>query len=813
MRTLTSLLFIWIGVLGAHAQFTFQGYVLNSFNKTPVANAVIEISQQGSNSWKSSTTQANGTFTFVLFEGGVFQLRAKHISYEAYVSPAPITISSASDPYLIELIPTAGEIETTIVSAIRADRESPTTFTNLNKEEIDRLNTGQDMPFVLSQTPSAVIFSDAGAGVGYTGIRIRGVDQTRINTTINGVPLNDAESHGVFWVDLPDLASSSSSIQVQRGVGTSSNGAASFGASINLKTDAINPKPFARFQTGYGSFNTFRQTVEYGTGKLENNWGFQGRLSKITSDGFIDRASSDLSAAFFTAARYGERSLLKFNVMLGRERTYQAWSGVPQVKFQQDQEGVEQYINQLYLSDAGARLLRNSDYNTYNPYTYQNQVDDYGQDHYQAFYQYRFKNQMNFHGGLYYTRGKGYYEGLNDNFNQDTSSKLFHYNAHRQWLDNHLGGFLFSLKGSFREINWIWGGDVNRYWGFHYDEGVSPVDFNGPYSVVDNRDTAIKTTATSYLKGSKVFGGNWLATVDLQVRNVNYHFRGPDNAGNLLPQSVNLLFFNPKIGVSGDMDIGLVYATFGRSNREPVRNDFVESSPNSRPQSETLNNVELGVRGSKAAWTYAVNLFGMYYQDQLVLTGAVNDVGAYTRTNVERSSRQGIELDLGYKKDRFFAGGNIAYNQSNIVKWIEYVGVGWGGNGEIATTYENTPIAFTPEFVSSFRVGYKIAPWLEVMLQGKGVSDQYLDNTGSEDRKLEGFLVYDAVLYGKLPIQFLNQISYQVNVFNLLDRDFAPNGYTFSNIDGSGPVPVRQDFNVVYPMAGRYVMAKLILEL
>lgn len=804
---------MWFCALGVQAQFAFNGYVLNSYNKKPVPNAVVEIGQKGSNSWRSATTKADGTFTFVLYEGGNFRIRVKHISFDTYESIAPVLISKDSDPYLVELVPNTGEIEAAIISAIRAEEESPTTFTNLNKEEIQRMNTGQDMPFVLAQTPSAVIFSDAGAGVGYTGIRIRGVDQTRINTTINGVPLNDAESHGVFWVDLPDLASSSSSIQIQRGVGTSSNGAASFGASINLKTDAVNSKPFARFQTGYGSFNTFRQTVEFGTGRMDNQWGFQGRLSRITSDGFIDRATSDLSAAFFTAARYGERSLLKFNVMLGRERTYQAWNGVPQVKFNRDPEGVEDYINQLYLSEKEADDLRRANYKTYNPYTYENQVDDYDQDHYQAFYQYRFNSGINFHGGLYYTRGKGFFEGLNDDFFGDTTSKLQNYNAHRQWLDNHLGGFLFSLKGKIGEVDWIWGGDINRYWGDHYDEGVSPVDFSNPYSVIDNRESAIKTTTTSYVKGSRVFDGNWMATLDLQYRIVNYQFNGPDINGDVLPQEVILDFFNPKVGVSREMDLGLVYATFGRSSREPVRNDFVESTPNSRPDPETLNNIEFGVRGDKSNWNYAVNLFGMYYRDQLVLTGAVNDVGAYTRTNVDRSSRQGMELDLGYQKKKFFAGGNVAYNQSNIVKWTEFVGVDWGFSGEVATTYENTPIAFTPEWVSSFRVGYRIAPWLELMLQGKGVSEQYLDNTGSDDRKLDGFLVYDAVLYGKIPTGWVKGLSYQINVFNLLDQDFAPNGYTFSNIDGSGPQPVRQNFNVVYPMAGRYLMTKIVLEL
>lgn len=699
---------------------------------------------------------------------------------------------------------TKTDLQEVVVMGTKAQANNPITFQNLNKKEIDKQNFGQDLPFLLNLTPSTVISSDAGAGVGYTGIRIRGTDPTRTNVTINGVPINDAESHGMYWVNMPDMASSSQNIQVQRGVGTSSNGAGAFGASINVQTDGLNPNAYAEISSGYGSFNTWKNTVKAGSGLLSNNWAFDARLSKITSDGFIDRASSDLKSFFVSAARYGKKSIFKVNVFSGKEKTYQAWNGVSED-----------------LLKAGNR--------THNDFTYPNQTDNYQQDYYQMFYTYQFNKHIKANVGLHYTYGRGYYEEyregdkfsayklkdtlfvLNNNVIDTVTRGNF---VRRRWLDNDFYGAIFSFVYEKNKLNVTVGGGVNQYDGCHYGELIwSQYAMGGNINQHFYDGKSNKTDYNIYVKTTYKLTEKLDGFVDLQERVINYKTSGEDfSGGSYAPYNINLNynFFNPKAGLTYSVQKNAnVYVYVGVANKEPVRSDIIQASAKSLPKSEQLINYEFGFRKNWKKSAFSANIYYMDYKDQLITTGQINDVGAYNRVNVPNSYRAGIELTAGLQLIKNLKWQTtFTYSQNKIKEFTEYVD-DWDNGGQIQKQHKDVSIAFSPNIVGSSIFTYSLFAKCDIDLISKYVGKQYLDNTEDENRKIDAFFVNDIrVTYGLTVKGMFKYIGLGLQVNNIFNEKYAPNGYTYSGYSGG----VRGDYNYYYPQAGINFLTNLVLK-
>jgi len=803
------------------AQNLIRGTIIDATTEQAIAGVSL-VWDTGQNKF-STITDESGVFEIQL-NNGSYSFKSFHISYED-IDQEFIVNGPREVEYLLESnVELAEEV---LVKGIRAKKRTPVTFYDMDKAEIRDNNLGQDLPFVLDQTPAMLVTSDAGGGVGYTGMRIRGVDPTRINVTINGIPLNDAESHGVFWVNLPDIASSVSSIQIQRGVGTSTNGAAAFGASVNIKTDGVSVKPFARMTLGGGSFNTTRYGLEFGTGLIDDKWGIQGRVSGIRSDGFIDRSSSDLSSMFLTAGRYWANSLLKLVVMKGFERTDQAWYGVPQPKFNENEEALSSFIEDLGITGSYRENLLNSNSNTYNYYTYENQVDNYNQDHYQAFFTKQVNGRLSLKTAAHYTRGYGYFEEYQDTDNAFDNTAFSFYGLEnvvigsdtvrsgdfirRRWLDNHLYGLMASIQHVNREGHvFDFGVAAQQYIGDHFGEVIwAEFASNGELGDRYYENRGVKTEANSFAKYTRQINKRFTAFGDLQVRWIDYDFEGPDRNGRIIDQNDEFIFFNPKFGLGYTLTTKTyLYGSYAQSNREPIRNDYVESTPESRPESERLQNIEIGARWEGRSFYLNGNLYAMEYNNQLVLTGRLNDVGAATRENVEKSFRRGIELEGGFrlnKKLEFSANLNVSSNK--IVEYKEFVD-DWVNGGQVEILHENTDIALSPSYIANLVLNYRPLKALDLSLINKAVGDQYLDNTSSSDRKLNGFyLLHFRAMYDFQIGKSKWQLSGQAN--NILDLNYAPNGYTFGGFIGDE----RRSYNYVYPQAGRNFLFRLMLSI
>ncbi|MFN5505506.1 MAG: TonB-dependent receptor, partial [Flavobacteriia bacterium] len=578
-------------------------------------------------------------------------------------------------------------IEGIIVSGLRA-KDAPNNLT-VTKKDLQVKNFGQDMPTLLEFTPSVVTTCDAGAGIGYSGLRIRGVDASRINVTINGVPVNDPESHDVYWVNMPDLVGSIESIQIQRGVGSSTNGAAAFGASVNIKTNDLKLQPFARMDLSGGSFGTLRGTLLAGTGLLKDRFSLEARLSEIRSDGYLDRASSDLRSMGLTASYFANKSVWKAVVLTGAERTYQAWYGTPESRYRGDSLGMLDYAARNGLSAAETQNLLESG-RTYNYYTYANQVDNYKQDNYQLHFIHRFSPKLELNLAGHYTYGRGYYEEFR---NQDdlaeyglepvvvgSDSILSTDLIRRRWLDNHFVGLVYGLNYQWKPyLKFAFGGAANQYTGLHFGE-IIWAEFASNSEIYDRyyENDASKSELSSYLKTS--YNRNGLDLVlDLQYRGIAYQFLGVDQvSGNLadVTQQVTYHFFNPKVAFAKLLGPHQLFGSFGIANREPVRRDFRESTPENRPTPERMFDTELAYRLQFKKFNAQANLFWMYYHDQLVLTGQINDVGGYTRTNVDRSYRAGLELEMAYKlNDKFRIQSATTLSQNKILNFVEFIDV------------------------------------------------------------------------------------------------------------------------------------------
>lgn len=786
---------LYLVVISAWAQNSLSGKVTDSKTGEVLVGASVYTENLG----KGAVTDAKGQFVLSKLPDGEVELRVSFLGYDTF---RKVISTPYSGELEISLVGKEFLTEEFIVSATRASGTTPTTFSTVDKSEIAKRNLGQDIPILLNFTPSVVSFSDAGAGVGYTGLRIRGSDQTRINATVNGIPLNDAESHGVFWVNMPDFASSVDNIQIQRGVGTSTNGAATFGASLNFQTDTRQDEAYAQLDNSFGSFNTWRHTVKAGTGLLNNRFAVDARLSKITSDGYVDRAFSGLSSWFVSGGYYGEKNVIKLVAFSGKEQTYQSWYGLPESKLEDDR--------------------------TYNFYTYDNETDNYQQDHYQLIYTGKVGTNWKTNLALHYTYGRGYYEQFreDDDFadyglppvtiGEETieSTDIIR----RRWLDNDFYGFVGSVNyvSNDGKLDFILGGGANRYDGDHFGEIIwarvaGDTDIRDRYydnnAIKDDRNIYAKATY-EVSPGLNLFG-------DLQVRGIDYSFAGVNDDQRIVDGQESYTFFNPKFGFSYEKGNQTWYASYAVANREPTRSDFTDNPITEVPRPEKLNNIEAGLRAKSGRLTYNANFYYMDYKDQLILTGQINDVGAYIRENVESSYRAGIELDGTYQlSSSWTLGGNIALSQNKIREFTEYIDdYSTEEFQQEAITYTDTDIAFSPNVVGSAIIEYKPIKNLSLNWLSKYVGRQYLDNTANEARSLDAFFTNDLRISYTAQPRFFKGLELNLLINNIFYELYEPNGYTFSYFvpgETSGRELVTENF--YYPQAGTNFLLGLSLK-
>ncbi len=683
------------------------------------------------------------------------------------------------------------------VRSIRAGIIAPFTKTNLTKEEIEKVNFGQDLPFILNQTPGVVVNSDAGNGVGYTGIRIRGSDATRINVTLNGIPYNDAESQGTFFVDLPDFSSSVNTIQVQRGVGTSSNGASAFGASINISTNEVNKIPYASFNNSYGSFNTWKSTLKAGTGLLGDHFTADLRLSRISSDGYIDRAKSSLHSFYFSTAYLNEKSTFRFNVFSGKEKTYQAWNGVSESDVKTNRR-----INYAGMEKPDE--------------PYENETDNYTQDHYQFFIDHKFTPEIQFNTAFFLTHGNGYYEQYKEG--EDYADYNLPYPVYgsttitstdlvRQlWLNNYYYGNIFSAQYTKKRTTVTVGSSITKYDGEHFGKVIwaenGLPNFDNYY---DNN--AFKNDFSFYNKWQQQVADKWYSFVDLQYRSVRYAIDGfRDNPG--LSVDNRYSFFNPKAGITYLNKDWKAYASYSAGSKEPNREDF-ESSTDGQPDPEKLHDFEIGAEKKTKQFSYGITAYYMLYKNQLVLTGKINDVGAYTRTNIDDSYRTGIEMTVETKLSPWMnLQANLALSRNKVKNFTEFLD-DYDAGGQKSYQYSLTDIAYSPSIVGGANLQLKPVDRLAMNLTSKYVGKQYLDNTQNENRKLNAFYTQDVSLFYSLNNQWSKNATLVLQVNNIFDKKYEPNGYTYSYIYG-GELTTE---NFYFPMAGTNFMLALNITL
>ncbi|RTQ49342.1 TonB-dependent receptor [Hymenobacter gummosus] len=773
------------------------------------------------------TTDANGAFQLPAVAAGAHELRVTFVGYEALSQrlsgqPEAQQLSLALQPAAI----LTGEA---VVTAQRANNRTATAYTNVSREELNRRNFGQDLPYLLDQTPSVVVTSDAGAGVGYTDIRIRGTSNTGINMTINGVPLNDAESRGSFLVNLPDLASSVSSLQIQRGVGTSQNGGAAFGASINISTLDSRREAYAETQNSYGSFNTWKNNVQFGTGLVGKYFTFDGRLSRIATDGYVNRASSDLKSYYLAAGYQRQNTLLKFITFSGREKTYQAWNGVPEFALTGNRALAQVSIDNYEFSPEEAeRALQEGRRFSY--YTYDNQTDNYQQNHYQLHLAQGIGADWNLGATAHLTRGFGYYESYragrrfsayrlpNVIIGGDTLTRTDL--VDRKWLDNYFYGGTFALNYQPKQNDKLQatiGGAWNRFVNDHYGEVIwaryaSTGNIRHRYYFND----ATKTDYNAYARATWQILDELGVYGDVQLRHIDYRIDGVEDDQNDVTTRADYLFFNPKAGATFTVAEGQqVYLSYAIGQREPVRSDFTDRpAGDTSAKAEKLRDFEAGYRGS---WTLPLlglrstlrveaNYFYMNYRNQLVATGQLNDVGTALRTNAPRSYRTGVELNGALAlADKISLSANATFSRNRILNFRNVI-YDADYNPVVDDVARTTTISYSPSFVGAATLEGQPLKGLRLALLGKAVSEQYLDNTASQQRRLAPYQVLDFRARYSIRPSFVKEIELGLLVSNLLNREYSANGYTYGYLGASGR---QETFNFYFPQATRNFLASV----
>ncbi|QQD14941.1 TonB-dependent receptor [Sphingobacterium sp. UDSM-2020] len=797
---ISTVLFLGI-TLSVSAQNALSIKVLDNETKKSLQGASIVLTKNQS---KNLTTDRNGTSKFSGLPDGQYAITISYIGYSTEKKQIDLVQNTDLE---IFLKPRAIKTEEVLVMATRAKNNSSTTYKNISKQDIAKNNFGQDIPYLLDQTPSVVIGSDAGAGIGYTNMKIRGSDNARINVTLNGIPLNDAESMGSFFVNLPDFASSTESIQIQRGIGTSTNGAGSFGASLNIQSNTLEKEPYVEFNNSFGSYNSWKNTLKVGSGLLNNKFAFNVRLSRILSDGYIDRASSDLKSFYVDGGYYSDKHILKAIVFSGKEKTYQSWYGTPEPRLNNDVEGMKDYaVNDGYTQLETENLLNSG--RTYNKYLYKNQTDNYTQTHHQLHYTNFINEKLIFNAALHYTRGAGYYEEFRpeDDFSKynlppvisgtDTIKQTDL--VRRRWLDNYFYGTTFSFNyNPSQAIKLTWGGAANQYKGDHYGEIIwakyaSASNLGDKYYLNDAKKDDIST----FLKADFTFE-KWLLFADIQYRNINYQVKGDDDKIKGMDFKRKFNFVNPKLGITYLINENSnLYASYAYASKEPVRNDFVDLKGNN-PKPEKMQDIEAGYRFNNETFNIGTNFYGMFYKDQLIPTGALNNVGSPLRMNIPNSYRIGLEVDAAWKISAYFGWKATAgLSQNKIKNYTDET------SGEFI---KKTDIALSPATILSSEFTYRPLRSVEIALLSKYISRQYLDNSSAKVRSIDPSFVNNIRAIYNFSILGLKNIDLGLTVNNILNEKYQTNGYTWGYMDGTS----RKYFNFYYPQATTNFMLSL----
>ncbi|MBK7212013.1 MAG: TonB-dependent receptor [Bacteroidales bacterium] len=784
------------------AQHTLTGTIYNSATGAPLegANLIIRDLQKGTTSDNAGRFKLNG------IPDGSYTITISYIGFRTYEQ----SVKMFKDADLeVQLEESAILSQEAVIRATRAADNEPITFQNLRKKDLEKSNHGQDLPFLLSESVSAVSTSDAGNSIGYSSLRIRGTDLTRINVTMNGIPLNDPESHNVFWVDLPDVAASSQSIQIQRGVGTSSNGAAAFGASINLLTSSISPDPSADIEAAIGSFNSKRVSSTFNSGLINKHFNFRGRVSSIASDGFIDRAASALFSYHLSGSYVGKKSQLTFNLLSGKEKTYQAWDGVPHEIL--DTNRTFNGMGSYYDTNGNLKF-------------YENETDNYKQTHYQLLYSRILNEHLILNTALHYTKGAGYYEQYKDNDGWDSygiqpivipgpfvviNTDTIHYPdslinssdlIRQKWLDNDFAGITYSLSWQNRILESSIGGSWNIYSGNHFGKIVwSNLSYIDPeYEWYRSKST--KGDLNLYAKTTLKLTQELNLFADMQLRRINYDIEGIDDDLRIIDQTHDYLFFNPKTGLLAKLNSkNDLYLSIAVANREPNRDNFVDADPSkSIPGRERLYDFESGHRYHNKMLSISSNIYYMLYRDQLILTGAINDVGAPVMENVPESYRLGLELSSQVKilkKIQWNFNGTVSRNK--IKSYTEFVD-DWDTWSQLQFEHKNTDISFSPAVVINNSVSWEISNGFSSELISKYVSHQYIDNTQNNSRSIDPYFINSLRLSYSIQNFIFREIRFNLMINNLFNQKYESNAWVYRYYE-SGSQKVMDGY---FPQAG-----------
>jgi iron complex outermembrane recepter protein len=782
-----------------NGQNSVSGKVIDE-KGNPLLGATVVIEEHN----LGAVTNFNGVFIIEDLANGSMQMKISFIGYRTNSKLIIVRGDVNIGEITLELAPYRGREVT--ISALKASEKTPMAFTNISKDEIKQRNFGQDVPFLVGSTPSMITSSDAGHGIGYTSMRIRGTDANRINVTINGVPLNDAESQSVFWVDLPELASSTEQIQIQRGVGTSTNGAAAFGATVNMQTNLLKKDAYANYEATLGSFSTIRNSISAGTGLMHDKFAVDMRLSDLSSDGYIDRSWTDLQSYYLSAAYYSEKSSLKFITFGGFEELYQSWDGVPSYLLESDRT----YNGLGVYTDS-----------TDSVQSYDKQVDHYNQIHYQLHYARSLSNKLHLNAALHYTRGEGYYEQYESGedyafygleapiIGTDTLSETDL--VRRKNLLNDFYGAIASINYDGENSTAILGGGWNSYYGLHYGTVIWAQHFgiNSPghkwYEGIGD-----KTDWNVYGK-YYYFATDKLNTfIDLQVRGVNHDIEGTDSKNREVTQNHEFLFFNPKAGVNFEPFKGhRAFISFARANREPNRNNYTDAPVDRQPIKETLHDYEAGYSISSSHLKTGVTLYFMDYTDQLVLTGQINEVGYPIMTNVENSFRAGVEFEAAWKIiDMMQWNLNFTLSRNQIKDFTNYVD-NWSYWDDPATEpyqfKENvgtSTLAYSPSIVVNNQLIFSPVKNLEMALVSKYVGKQYVDNTANDNFKLDPYFVNDLRISYSIEPEKIEEIRLSLLVANLLNEKYESNAWLYRYYYGGSEYAL----DGYFPQAGTHFM-------
>ena len=698
------------------------------------------------------------------------------------------------------------------VISTRAKYNSPFAFTNISKSFIEKNNSGKDIPFLINSTPSTYSTSDAGNGIGYTGVRIRGSDATRINVTINGIPYNDSESHGVFWVNVSDLASSANSIQVQRGVGSSTNGGGAFGGTVSIKTGKASEDFKLKYSSSAGSYKSFKNTLELNSGLIKNKINMNLRLSKINSDGYVDRATSDLKSYYASASYYSDKTSIDLINFSGKERTYQSWWGTPEGRINNDIEEMNNVIANNGYSDEQANNLLNSG-RTFNYYTYDNQTDNYQQDHYQMHFNHDISNKANLHLALHYTYGRGYYEEFREDDNLSNYYDFLENKSldlvRRRWLSNHFYGLTYSFSKKFDKSEINIGGALNEYDADHFGEIIQPqLMVSEPYYF----SKSFKKDGNIFIKYNLNITKSAELFTDIQLRGYSHKMKGNDNDKSIIDVNKNNIFFNPKIGLTKSLNNKVIlYGSVAVANREPIRSDYIDSKI--EPKHESLVNIELGKGFNYNIGSFNTNLYLMEYNNQLITTGEVNDVGAYIRENVKKSRRFGVEFTNVLNSKDFYVNSSLSLSRNLVYNFNETLydyGADFSQYNIIENKYGITDLAFSPGVLLNNHFEWKANKFLSFILNSKYVGKQYLDNTSNEKRVLKDFLINDFKIQTNLTNNVFNNLFFKIEINNIFNVKYSSNGYTFGYYGGMD-YEVRE--NYFYPQATRNIMFSISIEI